>query len=323
MNSILKNAIISIQLGIEDFLKTEKDPRRALSAMRNLYAGVLLLFKEKLARLSPKEYGDPPLYIRKKLIVDITPTGLKIQGKGKDTVDYANIKKRLKKLGITVNWERVNKARDIRNNVEHYKLDRSPDHVKEVIWNLLPVIHDFIGNYLNEDPIKLLGKRTWDVMLQAEEIFQKELEVCLKQTEKFVKEDFLKNLITKELRCLNCDSKLVKPTKKVPNYSLLDAEFVCSKCGKEFKLSEFDIEKLLVDFYYYEILESIRHGNEDPIKNCPECGHDSVIYNQEKNILICLVCGEYFEKICQQCHRPHNNDCEICLECWKEMTDKD
>jgi len=61
MNSILKNAIISIQLGIEDFLKTEKDPRRALSAMRNLYAGVLLLFKEKLARLSPKEYGDPPL----------------------------------------------------------------------------------------------------------------------------------------------------------------------------------------------------------------------------------------------------------------------
>lgn len=49
--SILQNAIDSIALGIEDY--NSSDSRRLISCTRNLFAGILLLFKHKLAILSP------------------------------------------------------------------------------------------------------------------------------------------------------------------------------------------------------------------------------------------------------------------------------
>ena len=49
--TLFANALESIQIGVEDLLKN--DDRRVLSAVRNVHAGVLLLCKEKLRRLSP------------------------------------------------------------------------------------------------------------------------------------------------------------------------------------------------------------------------------------------------------------------------------
>ena len=51
--SLLANAVDSIQVGVEDLLKS--DDRRVSSAVRNVHAGVLLLCKEKLHRLSPRD----------------------------------------------------------------------------------------------------------------------------------------------------------------------------------------------------------------------------------------------------------------------------
>ena len=54
LDEILKNAVRSIQLGVEDYETScvfEEDAR-AISAARNLYAGVLLLFKYKIATLA-------------------------------------------------------------------------------------------------------------------------------------------------------------------------------------------------------------------------------------------------------------------------------
>lgn len=51
--SMLANAVASIRLGVEDFQAAAKDDARALSAIRNLTAGLLLLFKVKLQNLSP------------------------------------------------------------------------------------------------------------------------------------------------------------------------------------------------------------------------------------------------------------------------------
>lgn len=44
MNALLKNAVSSIQIGIEDY--QSKDERRLLSSIRNITSGMLLLFKE-------------------------------------------------------------------------------------------------------------------------------------------------------------------------------------------------------------------------------------------------------------------------------------
>jgi hypothetical protein len=48
--SILQNAIDSIQVGVEDY--NLEDDRRNASAIRNIFAGILLLYKERLCELS-------------------------------------------------------------------------------------------------------------------------------------------------------------------------------------------------------------------------------------------------------------------------------
>ena len=53
-------AVLSIELGVEDY-QTGED-RRVLSAMRNLYAGVLLLCKQVLWNVSPADTQGSLIY---------------------------------------------------------------------------------------------------------------------------------------------------------------------------------------------------------------------------------------------------------------------
>jgi len=182
MNSILENAVIPIRLGAKDFKLSEKEPERIISAIRNLYAGVLLLFKEKLARHSPKEYGEPPILLREKLEVkfELTPKGLKPKKVNK-TIGIKLIEDRFKKLKIKVDWRRIHKLQELRNDIEHYKLQEGKEKIEEAIWLIFPVIQDFIRRYLDKESAELLGSETWQILLEAEETYQKELELCLKE----------------------------------------------------------------------------------------------------------------------------------------------
>ncbi|PYU23337.1 MAG: hypothetical protein DMG30_11925 [Acidobacteria bacterium] len=49
--NVLTNAIESIQVGVEDYQLGTRP--RLLSAVRNIHAGILLLFKEALREVSP------------------------------------------------------------------------------------------------------------------------------------------------------------------------------------------------------------------------------------------------------------------------------
>ncbi|WP_457568328.1 hypothetical protein [Desulfurobacterium sp.] len=331
MNSLLENAISSIQLGIEDYKMSAQDPKRVISAIRNIYAGVLLLFKEKLARLSPKEFGEPPILIRKKLKLEleITSNGLEIK-KEKNTVNYDGIKERFKALGIEVDWRRLDRARSIRNDIEHYKLNLTPKEVEETIWILFPVIQDFIKNHLdNKKPSELLGIETWQTLLETEETYQKELDSCLKEIEKKTKNPMIKAILKSaiksgDLKCPYCQSLLIKPTTNI-SVSLMDTKFSCSYCGEVFALSERDIEEFLESLYLPERYTAIKEGGEDPIKICSECGRDSVIYDEEGGEYICLLCGSSFKYICERCQQLYNDedDIGICPDCYREILEKD
>src|SRR6516165_2838278 len=68
MNTLFDNAVQSIPLGVEDY--QANDPRRALSSVRNFYAGVLLLAKEVLVRQVPDSAPEDVLAARFKPIPD-------------------------------------------------------------------------------------------------------------------------------------------------------------------------------------------------------------------------------------------------------------
>jgi hypothetical protein len=93
MSPLLQNAVVSIQLGLEDFASDDK--RRIISAARNLYAGVLLLAKEVLCQLSPP--GSNDILIRIKKQADGT---VMLIGKGKETIDRFEIEEIFKQLQV-------------------------------------------------------------------------------------------------------------------------------------------------------------------------------------------------------------------------------
>jgi hypothetical protein len=99
--SIHKNAIDSIILGVEDY--NSADPRRLISATRNLVAGILLLIKHKLALLSPP--GSDEALLKEKVLPESDGKGgVSWKGKGRKTVDMQSMQERCETLRVDVDW---------------------------------------------------------------------------------------------------------------------------------------------------------------------------------------------------------------------------
>src|SRR5215475_1061965 len=99
MNSLLDNAILSIQLGLEDYASDDK--RRVASAARNLYAGVLLLCKEVLRQLSPPGSNDILIRTKKRAIRD-SDGSVRLVGDGRKTIGRPEIEDTFKQLALNV-----------------------------------------------------------------------------------------------------------------------------------------------------------------------------------------------------------------------------
>lgn len=88
---LLTNAAESIQIGVADYQVGTRP--RLLSAVRNIHAGILLLYKKALRRASPRDSKDALLMAK------ITPArdgkGVVIfVGVGKKTVDVQQMRER-------------------------------------------------------------------------------------------------------------------------------------------------------------------------------------------------------------------------------------
>jgi hypothetical protein len=155
VNPLLKNAVVSIQLGLEDF--ASDDERRVISAARNLYSGVLLLCKEALRRLSPRN-SNAILVRTKKKAVRSSNGRVKLVGDGNKTIDRAEIEDIFKQLRLAVDLSKLRRLADIRNDIEHMHPKHAPSLIQEAIADAMPIIRDVIVKELNEEPSVLLGK---------------------------------------------------------------------------------------------------------------------------------------------------------------------
>ncbi|MDJ0616300.1 MAG: hypothetical protein QNJ63_06025 [Calothrix sp. MO_192.B10] len=295
--SLLNNAIDSIQVGIEDYLI--EDERRHLSAVRNICAGILLLYKEKLCRLSPT-------YAREVLIKkDIKPTydtqgNVIFIGNGKKTVDVHEIKDRFKSLHIQVDWKKFDELNNIRNNIEHYYTDKSPDAVREVVAKSFILIRDFISKHLQEEPQKLLGDECWQVLLDTAEVYEAEEEACQKSFDKLEwKSQILKDAVMKNIICSVCPSSLIK-VEDEGEFSI-STVFKCSSCGERF-----EFEKVME-----ECLSEIMP--EDGFAYCGVCEQAYVIPTGDK--WLCLSCLNIPEQVgyCKYCDEFVAGDLEDSL----------
>lgn len=296
--SILNNARDSIIIGIEDYkLATDGgDEKRFLSSTRNLFAGILLLFKHKLSKLSP--IGTDEVLIKKRIRPHRDGEKLTWKGQGGNTVDFDQIKERSKSLGINVEWKRLDRIKEYRNNIEHYYAKDSADSVRTMISDCFLVINNFVTNELSLDPQELLGKDTWDTLVSIKEVHEAEKEACntkLRDDYDWKTHTAYKAAIN--YYCDDCFSDLISVND--------DSDFYCKTCGEIYDSEKFIEDALEHEFSY--TIRDIQQGAEPELFRCPDC--DKETYTRGENI--CHLCGITQELRCIRC----GDDISELLEC--------
>jgi hypothetical protein len=257
-----------------------EDDRRYLSAVRNICAGILLLYKEKLKRLSPEH--DKEVLIKQSIVPICDDQGnISFVGDGEKTVDVHTIEKRFKSLKINYDWSGFKELNTLRNNIEHYYTEKSSSAVREVIVKSFLIIKDFISQYLEEEPFNLLGEECWQTLLETEGVYKAEEENCRQSWENLGFKSSVLEHIVENIRCDVCHSNLMKAQYKSNIFTSLR----CSSCNDCVKLND-GVE---VNGSSYDDPE-----DEDIFANCNNCKTESSVVQLGK---------KWF---CFSCHTVHN-----------------
>jgi hypothetical protein len=294
INSLIANAVLSIQIGVEDYRSAQFG--RSLSAVRNIYAGVLLLCKEVLDRNSPPD--SESVLVKAKIVpVKQTDGTVKLVGKGRATVDRQQIEERFKSLGLALDWKRLTRLGQIRNDVEHYFSQKPETLIKEAAADAFVLIHKLIVHHLEEMPLALLGGATWQALLEANEVLEEERKTCAAS---FTKVEFRSDVLKRALArclCLSCGSSLIMQ-RDPENTDQEEIELLCSACGhvpdKDDVFEAAVIEEMAVENHI-----SIKDTNEAASEGCPECNHETFIVSEGT----CALCGfSLVDAKCPICH---------------------
>jgi len=315
--SILKNAVDSIQIGVEDY--ESEDTRRDVSAVRNIAAGILLLYKEKLLSLSPAH--DKELLIKKDIRPIQTESGdILFEGRGKKTVDVQSIKERFSSLKVKVDWSRFDDINQLRNDLEHYYTSKSPAAVREIISKSFLLIRDFISNELHKDPQDLMGTECWASLLEVAEVYAAEEIIC---TESIDKIDWKYESISESLGCLRCPechSSLIQAIYEDDNYP--NIELNCKSCNHNFVFIDV-IEQCIDDSLGGDAYEAVKNGDEPSYNTCIECDKETFIAIEK----CCVACDYEMEYTsCEMCEEPLSLDeqwlegkCSSCNYSWEKI----
>ncbi|MGB7400336.1 hypothetical protein [Castellaniella sp.] len=306
-----ENALTSIRLGIEDFqrsrlpLEQSGDPARALSAIRNLFAGVLLLFKYKIAT-SVDDPDDAATLI-------FNPPEVLPQADGnggvawnpvgkfkRTTIDVATIKKRFEGFDIDMDWTTIEKLQECRNHLEHLHPANTLGEVADFVAELFPILRGFIQTQMNEQPAELLGA-AWPIMLEHHTFLMDTRAECITAWDDAGVPDLMQPWL-EECQCEECGSSLLRPhaedIEEGMGVERYDEKFryVCVACGYSDLIGPLMI-KNLEDAYDYDP----RDGGEPGVETCNECQRDTFVIG-EQHCLWCRAELDYPE--CTVCEEP-------------------
>ncbi len=283
--SIYKNAIDSILMGLDDYkVALGGDERRYISSTRNLFAGILLLFKEKLSQLSPD--GTDEILIKKKIVPVLDAAGSVVfKAQGDKTVEVQDIQSLFKSLKITTDWKRVDKINNYRNNIEHYYSNEDKDSVRGLLADCFLVIRDFISKELKLDPKEELGQDAWEQLINISEVFEAEKKDCENKLD-VLGLNLLAIEAIKEFHCENCLSSLI---------TVIDDDIKCKSCEQKFNVDSL-IEGALTNKYKYS-WHDIKDGGEPKLIDCPFCLKHTYLLSENK----CMACEEIAKRECSRC----------------------
>ncbi len=287
--SILQNAIDSIEVGLEDYKSA--DPKRLVSSVRNFYAGILLLFKHKLAELSK---NDDEALIKKKVVPNIIDGKLRWVGSEGNTVDVQQIQERFKSLGIRVSWKEFNTLQAYRNNIEHYYSEARPENVQQYVAECFLVIRNFIVDHLDDDPKEMLGETTWKCLVAEEGVYRAEREACLAELARVDWEDPLLADLADSFECAECGSNLIEPIEDATD----DTALRCRVCSNTMTVEEV-VPTACSNFNRTHDYHEVKYGGDHSFVICPECGNETYSTVEDHCVQANCDCTGPFE--CERC----------------------
>ena len=312
---ILKNAVDSISLGIEDYQLgigdcESSDPRRLVSCTRNLFAGIILLFKHKLAKLSPPR-SDEVLIKQRILPIRNSEGNIEWQGQGEKTVGVQEIRKRFENLDVRVDWERINAINKYRNNIEHYYSSEPHNSIRSLITDCFIVIRDFVKEHLKMDPIDLFRSDIWRELTDIAEVYEKEKQECIKHIESIECEHNTLKAALIEYRCEKCESGLIDVISQ--GTDIFDAKFKCRSCGRIWDFVSI-VDQVVFDYFSARNRLSRMSEMYPIIVTCPTCDLETYVLKENK----CLVCGEMANLECRLCGELILDGGVFCSYCSRE-----
>jgi hypothetical protein len=288
---LLTNAIESIQIGVDDFRAGSRP--RLLSAVRNIHAGILLLFKEALLRRSPPGSNEVLIKARIEARLD-GPDQIAFVGAGRKTVDTQQVRERFKSLGIAADWKLFDQIADVRNEVEHYFPHLTQDAIAGVVASAMLIVRNFAANELGAEPRELLGQKTWEAMLQVTDLYQEERKRCDQALTLIAWESEALESGVKQIRCQHCGSGLLKPAEASSSYS--DTTLQCRGCGSTREPDSY-VAEAIAEALDWEAHVAMTDGGEEPYGECPDCGLVTYVYAERR----CAHCGETAATECACC----------------------
>lgn len=310
------NAILSIRLGIEDFQLSQLlvedggNPTRALSSVRNLYAGMLLLFKYRVATSVDSEEDAYKLIHNPPFKILPQPDGAggitwAPQGNFKNTtIDVIQIKERFESFSIDVDWSVVEKLQSCRNHLEHLHPNNTLGEVAGFVADLFPVLSDFIINQLQLVPKAILDS-SWDIMLAHKDFYDAKLEECQSSWENAGIPDGMQEFVS-NCSCAECGSNLLKASEE--NLQIGESvehdedsfKYICLACGENDLIFPLIMDSFEKEFFFWP-----PDGDEPTYENCNKCNHDTFVIGEQA----CRWCGctlDYIE--CSCCGEQLNQD---------------
>ena len=280
MPRLFENAVQSIQLGVEDY--QTNDPRRALSAVRNFHAGVVLLAKEVLVRAVPKAEESEIIAAGYKPV----PNGLggvKYKAATERTIDLDTIGRRFKDFGLSIDRAALRNLSRVRNDIEHRYAREPDDAVRQVIADAFPVAAELF-RLAGEEPGKCLGA-AWDTMLEVRTVYAEELKACCATFERVEWRSGI--LHEAHLVCPECHSRLVAQDDPA-NQEQEDVQARCRSCEAEIA-AEALVESGLTARMEWESYVAMTDGGDSPLQVCPDCGLSTYVLCEEE--IGCAWCG--------------------------------
>ena len=314
--NLLTNAVESVQVGIEDWQRNTRP--RLISAVRNIHAGILLLYKERLRQLSPPDSAE--VLVRAKTRPIIAADGsLRHIGVGSRTVDARAIQEHFKSLGIATDWDRYKAIAALRNDIEHYYKDVTMDSLQGLIADAFVLIRDFATSELGEEPLVLFGKDTWQTMLDTNAVYSRERSLCDAAMDEvsWASDTLLGGVFS--IRCVECGSDLLAP---IEPSEPTEVQLKCRQCGEKEEADSF-IPRAIAQATEFQRYLSFDDGLDEPVADCPECFKPTYIDAENR----CALCGCSVERECARCshHIPLSEieSSPLCSYCAHMMSKDD